>query len=99
MIFFHTKRTEEEKLAVVQKARDAEDLVNRLVEEAEMRRKESEDLKRDVLAARYILNVVPQPGYAQETDTSYSILKPLSVGPKQLCASTQLECACKVGTS
>jgi len=45
-------KTEEEKLAVVQKARDAEDLVNRLVEEAEMRRKESEDLKRDVLAAR-----------------------------------------------
>lgn len=45
-------KTEEEKQAVFQKAKDAEDLVSRLFEEAEMRRKEAEELKRDVMAAR-----------------------------------------------
>lgn len=45
-------KTEEEKLLMEQKLRDAENLVTKLVEESEIRRKEADDLKKEVEKAR-----------------------------------------------
>merc|ERR1711981_141667 len=45
-------KNEDEKQAIVQKAKEAEDIVSRLLVEAEMRHKEADELKREVLNAR-----------------------------------------------
>ena len=45
-------KTEDEKRAYENKAQEAEQLVARLIDEAERRRREADDLKKEVLAAR-----------------------------------------------
>ena len=45
-------KSEEEKLVIENKAREAEHMVTQLVEESEIRRREADDLKQEVESAR-----------------------------------------------
>jgi hypothetical protein len=52
MIKLSVIKSEEEKLLIENKAREAEHMVTRLVEEAERRREEADVLKKEVESAR-----------------------------------------------